>query len=245
MLRPCNTCKASTRNRRQCSKCYNESVNAKRQQIACANCGELTSNAKYCKRSCAVARNNSLQPKRRRGVKPCKLCQEWKALGFSEYCDECRSGIHSTGETLRARARHENLVTAWLLGKESGTCARGEGARQFVRRYLCETYGERCADCGWNQVNQWTGRIPVQIEHDDGDRSNNSPSNVRLICGACHTLTPNYMARNSDANRAKRGLPPIAYSRTRKPTLRWRNSHEQPYEMINQLSLDFEQAPAA
>ncbi len=52
-----------------------------------------------------------------------------------------------------------------------------------------------------------TGRIPVEIEHIDGDWTNNLPSNLTLLCPNCHSLTPTYRALNRGRGRDWRGRP--------------------------------------
>ena len=59
-----------------------------------------------------------------------------------------------------------------------------------------------CANCGRSE---WLGqRIPLELDHIDGDRENNQLSNVRLICPNCHALTPTYRGRNVRLRRQKR-----------------------------------------
>ena len=52
----------------------------------------------------------------------------------------------------------------------------------------------RCVVCGGTE---WLDRtIPLELDHIDGDRSNNLLSNLRLVCPNCHALTPTYRGRN-------------------------------------------------
>ena len=46
-----------------------------------------------------------------------------------------------------------------------------------------------------------TGRIPLHIDHIDGDWSNNQPPNLRLLCPNCHALTASYGALNRGRGR--------------------------------------------
>ena len=51
-----------------------------------------------------------------------------------------------------------------------------------------------CARCGGTT---WEGSpIPLEIDHIDGDRTNNQLENLRLMCPNCHALTPTYRGRN-------------------------------------------------
>jgi hypothetical protein len=52
----------------------------------------------------------------------------------------------------------------------------------------------RCAMCG---IERWEGqRAPLQLDHVDGDPTNNRLENLRLLCPNCHALTPTYCGRN-------------------------------------------------
>jgi len=51
-----------------------------------------------------------------------------------------------------------------------------------------------CANC---RLATWMGSpIPLEVDHQDGDRLNNELSNLRLLCPNCHALTPTYRGRN-------------------------------------------------
>ena len=51
----------------------------------------------------------------------------------------------------------------------------------------------RCEDCGGKE---WKGGpIPLELHHEDGDRTNNELTNIFLFCPNCHALTPNYRGK--------------------------------------------------
>jgi len=79
----------------------------------------------------------------------------------------------------------------WKAGLETGI-AGATGISRYIRRYLIEKYGERCQQCGWQERHPTTGKVPLTIDHIDGDCLNNSETNLRLLCPNCHSLTPNY-----------------------------------------------------
>jgi|19_taG_2_1085344.scaffolds.fasta_scaffold162470_1 transposase len=62
-----------------------------------------------------------------------------------------------------------------------------------VRKRLFAERGRKCEECGWNEVNSHNGIIPVQVDHLDGDRDNNDPSNLKVVCPNCHSMTKNFM----------------------------------------------------
>ena len=67
-----------------------------------------------------------------------------------------------------------------------------------IRRYLFEKYNNTCAKCGWSKFNLWTGHIPLEIHHIDGDYTNNKEYNLLLLCPNCHSLTETYKALNKN-----------------------------------------------
>ena len=67
-----------------------------------------------------------------------------------------------------------------------------------------EKYGNKCSRCGWNEVNPYTGLVPLEIEHIDGNYLNNSEDNLDLICPNCHSLTATYKGANKGNGRKDR-----------------------------------------
>ncbi len=96
--------------------------------------------------------------------------------------------------------KYKVYIASWLAGEESGVKKYGN-VSNHVRRFLVESCGEKCSLCGWCQINPHTGKIPVEVDHIDGDWKNNSLDNLRLLCPNCHSLTPTYKARNKGKGR--------------------------------------------
>ncbi len=70
-------------------------------------------------------------------------------------------------------------------------------------RLLRESIFEyKCAICS---NSSWLGcKIPLELDHIDGDRSNNSLGNLRLLCPNCHATTSTYRGRNIKGRVAER-----------------------------------------
>jgi HNH endonuclease len=71
-----------------------------------------------------------------------------------------------------------------ILVQGSNYCSSGRLRRRLIRSGVKEA---RCEMCG---LTEWLGR-PAQLEldHIDGDRSNNSLANLRMLCPNCHAQT--------------------------------------------------------
>ena len=110
----------------------------------------------------------------------CECCgttysKKWKGIYCSVKCQQTK--------------RRETYITEWKQGKQLGR----KGTYQIsghIRRYLHEVHNSSCSKCGWNQVNPTTGKIPLEINHINGDWTDNSFGNLELICPNCHALTP-------------------------------------------------------
>jgi hypothetical protein len=72
--------------------------------------------------------------------------------------------------------------------------------------------------CGWSRRHPTTGKVPVEVEHIDGNWENNRLTNLTLLCPSCHSLTPTFRALNRGRGRNYRvgrsneffSLPPKA-----------------------------------
>jgi hypothetical protein len=93
-------------------------------------------------------------------------------------------------------------IKRWLAGEISG--GSWHGVTNWVRYWLVRQFGEKCVKCGWAEVNPATGRIPVQVEHRDGDPNNHSPENLCLLCPNCHSLTSTFGGLNKGYGRSQR-----------------------------------------
>jgi len=77
--------------------------------------------------------------------------------------------------------------------------------RHTLRRVLSKTKGYKCVSCN---IETWNNKpITLQVNHIDGDCTNNIPNNLELICPNCHSQTETWGARNKGNGRKSRGLP--------------------------------------
>jgi len=51
-----------------------------------------------------------------------------------------------------------------------------------------------CVSC--NNVNWLGSKIPLELDHIDGDSSNHKLENIRLLCPNCHAFTETYRGKN-------------------------------------------------
>lgn len=99
--------------------------------------------------------------------------------------------------------KYEEYISRWLAGGENGM--RGVSSiSAHIRKYLFKKYGNKCCKCEWSEVNPHTNRIPLEVNHIDGDHTNNIETNLELICPNCHSLTNSYRALNNGHGRPRK-----------------------------------------
>lgn len=62
-----------------------------------------------------------------------------------------------------------------------------------LRRKIFSKRGRVCEVCGWREANPFTGIVPVQIDHVNGDPLDNRLENLIVLCPNCHALTEHFM----------------------------------------------------
>lgn len=99
--------------------------------------------------------------------------------------------------------KHKHFIENWKNGVKDGV--NGEyGVSGAIRKYLFEKYNCRCQKCGWGEINETTGKVPLQIHHIDGDYRNNKEDNLQLLCPNCHSLTETYMSLNKNGRKSRK-----------------------------------------
>ncbi len=53
----------------------------------------------------------------------------------------------------------------------------------------------QCEECEWAKLSK-DGRLPLELDHINGDRHDNRLMNLRVLCPNCHSLQPTHRGRN-------------------------------------------------
>lgn len=93
-------------------------------------------------------------------------------------------------------------IKKWKSGDVTGLS--GEyGISGYIKRYMFKKHNNSCQICGWNEVNSYTNKIPLEIHHVDGNYLNNNEENLQLLCPNCHALTSTYKAANKNGRKGR------------------------------------------
>lgn len=130
---------------------------------------------------------------KRKNVRKCIICNKVLTKSQKKFCShECQQ--------IYEQKEWENR---WKNGEETGL--KGEyGISSYLKHYLFNKYNNKCAKCGWGETNPYTGKIPLEVEHIDGNYLNNSEENLILLCPNCHSLTATYKGANKGNGRKER-----------------------------------------
>lgn len=123
-------------------------------------------------------------------------------------CDNCkiklinRWQLKYCSNECQFKAQHNKYIKEWKSGNKNGNV--GISSRiisAHIKKYFLEKFHDRCTKCGWNKKHPNSGKVPLEIDHIDGNAENNLEKNLRLLCPNCHALTSNFKNRNKGKGR--------------------------------------------
>lgn len=156
----------------------------------CKNCSKSTRNPKFCSRSCSATYSNFARGRREMLCNFCSISFHPKEKGVKFCSTKCYGDF-----------RKQEKINSWYSGEFDGTIGSGTNSTlsRAIRNHLLEESDHSCTECGWREFNRHTNTCPLEVDHIDGDYTNNRPENLRVICPNCHSLK----ATHRGANRRK------------------------------------------
>ena len=122
-------------------------------------------------------------------------------------CSNCNKEIPNRNKycSLECQKEYEYkiYIDEWKHGQRDGM--RGQyQLSMHIKSYLLKKYDYKCSKCGWGEINPYTKKIPLEIEHIDGNYENNLEENLTVLCPNCHSLTSTYKGANLNFGRKSR-----------------------------------------
>ena len=133
-----------------------------------------------------------------------------KGCGDTHYCLFCGAIIKQIrrydntfcSKDCQANYYRRLYLERWKRGEEDGLKGK-YGLSSYIRVYLLEKHQYKCERCGWGEKNEFTGKVPLEIHHIDGDYRNNKEENLQVLCPNCHSLTETYKSHNKSGRKGR------------------------------------------
>jgi len=118
-------------------------------------------------------------------------------------CLECGKKVHTyaikyCSNKCQKEYQYKKYIEDW---KKDAIVQATKNISKHIKRYLFEKYNSRCIICKWGKKHPVTNKIPLEVDHIDGDANNNSENNLKLLCPNCHSLTTNFRNLNKGKGR--------------------------------------------
>ena len=172
----------------------------KKEDVICLNCEKgfialKEHNRKFCSSSCSTTFNNL---KRNGKINVNEKYRKEKNIGI---CLNCKNDILKSDSRTSAKYCSTKCQMMFQMNLR---VVNGKASTETIKRFLISNYGNKCMECSWCEVNPKSGKVPIELEHIDGNSENNNLDNLKLLCPNCHSLTPTYKALNIGNGRHKR-----------------------------------------
>ena len=116
----------------------------------------------------------------------CRECNIKLSARNKHFCSNACQGINSSKKT----------VQKWLSKKITGHSGKVLALKPAIRNYLLKQSNYQCSICAWKEVNLTTGKVPLEIDHINGNPSDSYENNLRVLCPNCHSLTSTFKNLN-------------------------------------------------
>jgi len=141
--------------------------------------------------------------------KLCPICN--CAIPFNKhkivkFCSRSCAATHNNSISPKRKIKPKNRKSlSQIIQERNFKVEQGlVSERGVLRKYLKQHKGYVCSKCS---LTHWLGTLlSLELDHIDGNASNNHPSNLRFLCPNCHSITPTWKGRNKGYGRKSLGI---------------------------------------
>lgn len=143
----------------------------------------------------------TISQKHRRTMKSSEsFKQEIKKV--KDFCPSCQNPLLKNNTKYCSNKCQRN----YTFTKEYSLWIKGELKRiigvAWLKKAVTHLHGYKCSCC--NLESWMESLIVLELDHINGDSTDNSVENLRLLCPNCHSQTPTYKAKNKGRGRSFR-----------------------------------------
>jgi hypothetical protein len=138
---------------------------------------------------------NIIKSNKKRAIREKKFC----SLCSDEISYDNKSGLC---EVHYKENRNKNKLEHWL---KTGNAQKAISATLtgVIRNYIYASQNNNCSICGINR--NWNGKqLNFVLDHINGDASNDSKENLRLVCPNCDSQLDTFKSKNKNSKRTYR-----------------------------------------
>jgi hypothetical protein len=115
----------------------------------------------------------------------------WSHQKTNKYCDnKCQQDF-----------QYKQYITEWKQGLTDGRKGKLQTSG-YIHRYVLEKQEYKCAVCYITDYNDLP--ITLELDHINGNGTDNIEDNLRCLCPNCHSQTSTYRAKNKGNGRKGR-----------------------------------------
>jgi Zn finger protein HypA/HybF involved in hydrogenase expression len=175
---------------------YNKSPNK------CNSCNEplafLNRRNTFCSHRCSAINTNKTRSVIRNITNAVAIFR-----GECKYCNSQLFGRSRTycNRVCQSHYEFEKILCSWGFGEYSG--GTSFHLNKKIRLFLIDQADCKCTRCGWGKINPNTNSYPLQVDHINGNSTDHSPDNLRVLCPNCHSLTSTFGSPNRANNKGR------------------------------------------